>query len=219
MIAALLAQQPPTAPMEVPQGTMLLTVLMSAAITDNILLTRFLGMCPYLSVSRQMKSAFGLGLAVVFVVTCTCFLNSLLYWYGIRALGLPPSLQLILYIVVIAAFVQLMEMVIERLSIGLYFSLGIFLPLITVNCAILGTSLFMTNTFIEGSEVYRPLEVLVYGFGSGVGWLIAIVLLGGIRQKLRSAKIPAGLEGPGIALIITGIMALAFIGFAGIIKL
>ncbi len=196
-------------------GAMLLTILLSAAITDNILLTRFLGMCPFLSVSRQMKSAFGLGLAVVFVTTCTCTINAVLYRYGIDTLGLPPSLQLILFIVVIAAFVQLMEMLIERISVGLYFSLGIFLPLITVNCAILGTSLFMVTRGFYDS----PARAVTFGFGSGAGWMLAIVLMAGIRQRLRKANIPAALEGPGITLIIAGIMALAFIGFSGIIKL
>ena len=196
----------------------LLTILFSAAITDNILLTRFLGMCPYLSMSRQLKSAFGMGLAVLFVTTCTTYLNSLLYWEVLLPLqemyNIPAeSLKLIFFIIVIAGFVQLMEMLIERLSISLYFSLGIFLPLITVNCAILGTSLFMLNKGFKG------VDALVFGFGSGAGWMIAIVLMAGIRHRLKNARIPAGLEGPGITLIITGIMALAFIGFSGMIKL
>lgn len=194
----------------------LFVILISAAITENILLTRFLGMCPYLSVSKQLKSATGMGLAVVFVTTSTCFLNSLLFWYVLKPLeayGVPAeSLMLILFIVVIAAFVQLMEMLIERISLGLYFALGIFLPLITVNCAILGTSLFMVTKGLRG------LDALVFGFGSGLGWMIAIILLAGIRERIKTAKIPAGLEGPGITLIITGIMALAFIIFQGMIK-
>jgi len=194
------------------QAVALLTILISAALTDNILLTRFLGMCPFLSVSRHMKSAAGLGLAVVFVTTFTCGINAALYRHGILALGLPKSLQLILFIVVIAAFVQLMEMLIERVSVALYYSLGIFLPLITVNCAILGTSLFMVT---EGLGI---VEAFVFGFGSGTGWMLAIVLMAGIRERLRTARIPAGLQGPGITLIITGIMALAFIGFSGLIK-
>ncbi|MFP4354636.1 MAG: Rnf-Nqr domain containing protein [Phycisphaerae bacterium] len=189
-----------------------LTILMAAAITDNILLTRFLGMCPFLSVSRQLKSAVGMGLAVVFVTTSTTFLNALLYWNILAPRGLATSLQFILFIVMIAAFVQLCEMLIERLSVGLYYSLGIFLPLITVNCAILGSSLFMVNKELKG------IMSLGYGFGVGLGWMIAIVLMAGIRQKLSKAKIPAGLEGPGITLIIAGIMALAFMGFVGVIQ-
>ena len=191
----------------------LLAILFSAALTDNILLTRFLGMCPFLAVSRQMKSAAGLGLAVTFVTTSTCCLNAVLYWHVLKPLGVHIGLELIFFIVIIAAFVQLMEMIIERISLGLYYSLGVFLPLITVNCAILGTSLFMVN--LE----YGVLEALIFGLGSGLGWMLAIVLMAGIRERLKNAPIPAGLQGAGIALIITGIMALAFLGFSGIIKL
>jgi Na+-transporting NADH:ubiquinone oxidoreductase subunit E len=196
---------------EAPQLS-LLAVLVSAAFTDNILLTRFLGMCPFLSVSRQMKAAAGLGLAVTFVTTCTAALNAALYNLVLVPLGLHVSLKLILFIIVIAAFVQLMEMVIERVSIGLYYALGIFLPLITVNCAILGTSLFMVNSN------YTVTQGLVFGFGSGLGWMLAIVLMAGIRERLKKSQIPPGLEGPGIALIITGIMALAFISLSGLIQ-
>ena len=199
----------------------LIFVLLSAALTDNILLARFLGMCPFLSVSRRLKSAFGMGLAVVFVTTCTCVLNYWLYVFVLKPLerfGVPAeSLKLIFFIVVIAAFVQLMEMLIERVSVTLYYSLGIFLPLITVNCAILGASLFMvTNVTARG---FGTLEVLVYGFGTGAGWFVAILLLAGIRWRLSSARIPAALAGPGITLIITGIMAMAFVVFQGMIQL
>ena len=199
----------------------LLAILVSAALTDNILLSRFLGMCPFLSVSKQLKSAFGMGLAVLFVTTFTVAINFLLFRYVLmpleKAYNIPAeSLKLILFIVVIAGFVQLMEMVIERISIGLYFALGIFLPLITVNCAILGASLFMVNKVEAGFGFWHA---LTFGFGSGLGWLLAIVLMAGIRQKLRNARIPPALDGPGITLIIAGIMALAFIGFSGMIKL
>lgn len=187
-------------------------VFLSAALTDNILLTRFLGMCPFLAVSRTMKSAIGLGLAVTFVTTCTCALNAALYNHVLEPLGLGLSLRLIVFIVVIAAFVQFMEMLIERVSLGLYYALGIFLPLITVNCAILGASLFMVN--LE----YTVPEALVFGFASGLGWMLAIVLMAGIRERLRTSQVPAALEGPGIALIITGTMALAFVGFSGMIQ-
>jgi Na+-transporting NADH:ubiquinone oxidoreductase subunit E len=197
-------------------GTMLVVVLLSAAFTDNILLTRYLGMCPFLAVSRQLKSAFGMGLAVVVVCTGTCFLNWLLYTYvlvPLKAYHVPAeSLKLILFIVVIAGFVQLMEMVVERISLSLYFALGIFLPLITVNCAILGASLFMVNKDLTA------VQALVFGFGSGLGWLIAIVLMAGIRHRLQKARIPEALDGPGITLIITGIMALTFLIFQGMIK-
>ena len=196
-------------------------VLLSAAFTDNILLTRFLGMCPFLSLSRQFKSALGMGLAVVFVVTCTCVLNYWLYVYllvPLTAYGVPAeSLKLILFIVVIAAFVQLMEMLIERISMTLYYALGIFLPLITVNCAILGASLFMVSNV--SARGFGALDALTYGFGTGFGWLVAILLMAGIRRRLESAKIPAALQGPGITLIIAGIMAMAFVVFQGMIKL
>ena len=195
-----------------PSTVSLVAILLSAALTDNILLTRFLGMCPFLAVSRQMKAAAGLGLAVTFVTTCTCAINAALYRHVLVPLGLAASLQLIVFIVVIAAFVQLMEMLIERLSMGLYYALGIFLPLITVNCSILGTSLFMV------SKDYTIAQSLVFGFGSGLGWMLAIVLMAGIRERLKKAQIPPGLEGPGISLIITGIMALGFIGFSGMIQ-
>jgi Na+-transporting NADH:ubiquinone oxidoreductase subunit E len=211
-----LAQAGPTATPDV--GLML--VLLSAAFTDNILLTRFLGMCPFLSVSRQIKSAFGMGLAVIFVTTGTCVLNYWLYVYLLKPLepyGVPAeSLKLILFIIVIAAFVQLMEMLIERISITLYFSLGIFLPLITVNCAILGASLFMVNNV--ASKGFGFWDVLTYGFGSGLGWFVAIMLMAGIRQRLKNAPIPPALEGAGITLIITGIMAMAFVIFQGMIR-
>jgi len=190
----------------------LLVILISAALTDNILLTRFLGMCSYLAISRQIKSSLGLGLAVTFVNTVTCALNAALYRYVLEPLGLHTSLKLILFIVVIAATVQLIEMVIERVSLPLYYALGVFLPLITVNCAILGTSLFMVN---KGLDVVQS---TVYGLGSGLGWMLAIVLLAGIRQRLKTAQVPRGLEGPGISLIITGIMALAFVAFTGMIQ-
>ena len=213
----MIAQHPPGA------GTTgmayLMLILISSAFTDNILLTRFLGMCPFLSVSRQLKSAVGLGLAVVFVTTCTGTINAALYTYALvpanEHFGVPLGLQYIVFIVVIAAFVQLMEMVIERISLGLYYSLGIFLPLITVNCAILGTSLFLVNLGFEGNL----LEAAVFSFGSGLGWMLAIVAMAGVRSKLRTARIPLGLQGPGITLIITGIFALAFIGFSGMVQL
>jgi Na+-transporting NADH:ubiquinone oxidoreductase subunit E len=210
--------QTPEMMVEPGYATTLLLILLSAAFTENILLTRFLGMCPFLSVSRQLRSAVGMGLAVVVVTAGTCYLNSVLFYKVLKPLqeaGVPipaDSLKLIFFIVIIAAFVQLLEMVIERISLKLYFALGIFLPLITVNCAILGASLFMVN------KEYSGLEALVYGFGAGLGWCIAIILMAGIRERLKKAKIPAGLEGPGITLIITGIMALCFIIFQGMIQ-
>lgn len=189
----------------------LLTILVSAALTDNILLTRFLGMCSFLAVSRQMKAAAGLGLAVTFATTITCALNAALYAWVLVPLGLE-ALRLIVFIIVIAAVVQFLEMLIERVSLGLYYALGVFLPLITVNCAVLGAALFMVN------RGYGVVESTVFGFGSGLGWLLAIVLMAGIRERLKNASIPPALEGPGITLIIAGIIALGFVGFSGIVQ-
>ena len=187
-------------------------ILISATFTDNILLTRFLGMCSCLGVSKKVDTSLGLGLAVVFVTACTAAINYLVYEFLLIPLGIA-YLKLIIFIVVIAAFVQFVEMVIERVSIKLYFSLGIFLPLITVNCAILGTSLFMLN------KPYSLLQAFAFGLGSGLGWFLAITIIGGIREKVNEASVPRGLEGPGITLIIIGIMALAFVGFSGMIKI
>jgi Na+-transporting NADH:ubiquinone oxidoreductase subunit E len=177
-------------------------------------------MCPFLSVSRQLRSAVGMGFAVIFVTTGTCFINYLLYRHvllPLEAYGVPAeSLKLILFIIVIAAFVQLMEMLIERISERLYYALGIFLPLITVNCAILGASLFMVNSVSE--KGFGAGDAAMFGFGSGLGWFAAIVIMAGVRRRLKTAKVPAGLEGPGITLIIAGIMALAFVIFQGMIK-
>lgn len=190
----------------------LLVIFLAAAFTDNILLTRFLGMCSYLAMSRHMKTSLGLGVAVVFVTTCTAGLNYLIHKY-VTAYFDIEFLEYIIFIVVIAAFVQLVEMIIERVSPMLYCSLGIFLPLITVNCAILGVSLFMLN-----KKGYGFIQSVIFGAGSGLGWMLAIVLMAGIREKLREDKIPEGLRGAGITLVITGILALAFVGFSGMIK-
>jgi Na+-transporting NADH:ubiquinone oxidoreductase subunit E len=170
-------------------------------------------MCSYLSVSREIKTAWGLGVAVVFVMTITSFVNYLVYYYLLIPLELE-YLRFIAFIVVIAALVQVVEMIIDRLSDRLYASLGIFLPLITVNCAILGASLFLVI------RQYNLIQSVAFGFGSGIGWLLAILALAGLRRKMakRSKVIPA-LEGPGIVLIITGIIALGFIGFSGMVSI
>ena len=189
-----------------------LLVFISAAFTDNILLARFLGMCSCLGVSKKVDTSLGLGVAVMFVTASTAALNYLVYQYLLVPLHLE-YLRLIIFIVVIAAFTQLVEMIIERVSEKLYNSLGIFLPLITVNCAILGISLFMLN------KPYSFLQAFAFGLGGGFGWFLAIVLIGGIREKINEAALPRGLEGPGITLIIIGIMALAFVGFSGMIKI
>ena len=188
-----------------------LLIFVSAAFTDNILLTRFLGMCSCLGVSKKVDTSIGLGIAVIFVTASTAAINFLVYKYILIPLGLD-YLRLITFIVVIAAFVQLIEMIIDRYSPSLYNALGIFLPLITVNCAILGISLFMLN------KPYGFLETFVYGAGGGFGWFVAIAIIGGIRERINEQALPKGLAGSPITLIIIGIMALAFIGFSGMVK-
>lgn len=187
------------------------SIFFAAIFTNNILLTNYLGMCSFLGASREIKTAGGLGTAVIFVMTATSMLNWLVYTYLLLPFGLE-HLRFIIFIVVIAAFVQIAEMVIERMSQKLYHALGIFLPLITVNCAILGVSLFMII------RSYGFIQSVAYGAGSGIGWTVAIMAMAGIRQKMAKSKIAPGLEGAGIALIIAGIMSLAFIGFNGMIS-
>lgn len=188
-----------------------LVVCFSAIFTSNILLTLFLGMCPFIAVSREVKTAMGMGAAVIFVLTSTAVLNWLVYHYILAPLELE-FLRFIVFIIVIAAFVQFVEMVIDRYSPRLYQALGIFLPLITVNCAILGASLFMLV------REYTFIQTVGWGLGAGTGWFLAIVSMAGIRSRLAVARIPKGLQGPGITLIIAGLMALAFIGFTGILS-
>jgi len=189
-----------------------IAVFFAAIFTNNILLTNYLGMCSFLSVSKELKTSLGLGVAVTFVMGTTSLLNWIVYNYVLLPLKLE-YLRFIVFIIVIAAFVQLVEMVIERVSEGLYAALGIFLPLITVNCAILGVSLFMVI------RNYSLLASFAFGLGSGIGWFLAILAMAGIRMKLAKARIPRGLEGAGIALIITGMMAMAFMGFTGMINI
>lgn len=186
----------------------LLAVIFSAAFTGNILLTNYLGMCSFLGVSREVKTAAGLGAAVVFVITATSAINWPIYHFILVPLDLT-YLRFIVFIVVIAAFTQLVEMIIERVSEGLYAALGIFLPLITVNCAILGATLFMII------REYTFAKSVAYGFGAGLGWTLAILAMAGIRENMVRARVPRGLEGAGITLVIAGIMALAFMGFNG----
>jgi Na+-transporting NADH:ubiquinone oxidoreductase subunit E len=187
-------------------------IFLAAIFTNNMIFSNFLGMCSFIAVSREIPTSLGLGQAVTFVLTCTTIINYLIYHYILLPLNLD-YLRFIVFIVSIAAFVQLLEMIVERYLPNLYYALGIFLPLITVNCAILGVSLFMII------RDYDLLQSIGFSIGSGIGWTLAIVALAGIRQKLKKASIPKGLEGPGITLIITGLMALAFIGFSGIVQI
>ena len=197
----------------------LISLFVNSVFVGNILLAYFLGMCSYLSVSKNLQTSFGLGLAVTFVLTITTPANWLVYHYllapgALAWAGLPhidlSYLKLVLFITIIAGMVQVVEMVIDRYSQGLYNALGVFLPLITVNCAILGASLFMVE------RQYTFGESVVYGIGSGIGWLLAIVAMATVMQKLRYANVPEGLQGFGIRMIVTGLMAMAFMLFSGI---
>ncbi len=189
------------------------TLFFAAIFTNNILLTNFLGLCPHIAISRNLKSAAGLGAAVVFVMSCTAVLNHLIYHHILLPYGLE-HFRYIVFIIVIASFVQLVEMTVERYFPALYVVLGIFLPLITVNCAILGASLFMII------REYTLAQAAVYGAGSGIGWMMAISTVGAIREKLeKTGSLPRGLAGPAITLLITGILSLAFIAFSGMIQI
>jgi len=196
-----------------------INIALKAIFIDNILLSLFLGMCSFLACSKKIDTAFGLGLAVIFVLTVTAPLNWLinhylladgaLAWAGLATVDLS-FLQFICYIAVIAAMVQLVEMVLDKFFPPLYSALGIFLPLIAVNCAILGTSLQM------GTKGYDFLESSVYGLSSGIGWALAIIGMASIRTKIQYSNLPAGLRGLGMTMIITGLMAIGFMAFIGI---
>lgn len=196
-----------------------LSLFVKSVFVENIALAFFLGMCTFLAVSKQIETAKGLGIAVIVVQTITVPLNNLIYqhilregalsWLGLENVDLT-FIGLVTYIGVIAALIQVLEMFLDKFSPTLYNALGIFLPLITVNCAILGGTLFMVQ------RNYNLTESVVFGFGSGVGWALAILLLAGIREKMKYSDIPKGLEGIGITFIMAGIMAIAFMLFSGI---
>jgi Na+-transporting NADH:ubiquinone oxidoreductase subunit E len=197
----------------------LISIFLNSVFVSNILLAYFLGMCSFLAISRNIDTAMGLGFAVIFVLSITTPVNWLIYHYLLKPgalawAGLPnidlAFLKFLVFIAVIAAMVQALEMVIDRFSPALYTALGVFLPLISVNCAILGTSLFMVE------RNYNFLESTVFGASSGIGWMLAIVSMAAIRKKLRYADVPKGLEGFGISMMITGLMAMAFMLFSGI---
>ena len=184
-------------------------IFFASIITSNMVLTNFLGMCSYLSVSSEYKTATGLGMAVTMVLTLTTVINWAVYHYVIVPLEIE-YLQYIIFIMVIAAVVQILEMIMDRYTPDLHAKLGIFLPLITVNCAIFGVTLFVVI------RNYGFLQTLLFGIGSGLGWWLAIDMLAAIREKMAKTKLPAGMSGTAISFIITGIMAMAFIGFSGI---
>ncbi len=198
----------------------LISIGVRSVFIDNMIFAYFLGMCSYLAVSKKVKTAFGLGLAVIFVLGVTTPINWLIQYYILNqgALSwLSPEfanvdlsfLQFIVFIAVIAAMVQLTEMAVEKFSPALYGSLGIFLPLIAVNCAILGGALFMVG------RSYTLSEATVFGFGSGTGWMLAIVALAGVREKMKYSHVPGPLKGLGITFILVGLMSLGFLSFLG----
>jgi len=199
-----------------------LSTFVSSIFVDNMVFAYYLGMCSFLAVSKNVKTALGLGIAVTFVLTCTLPINYLLEnyiltegaltWIAPTLAGVDLSfLSLIIFIAVVASFVQLVEMIVEKYAPALYNSLGIFLPLIAVNCAILGGSLFMQQKHFANVGI-----ATTYGFGSGIGWMLAIIGMAAIREKLAYSNVPKPLRGLGIAFIITGLMGMAFTCFSGI---
>ena len=189
-------------------------VFIKAAFIENLVLAYFLGMCSFLAVSKTVQTAFGLGLAVIFVLGITMPINWMINEYLLSESGMfgmdLTFLRFILFIAVIASMVQLVELVIEKISPSLYNSLGIFLPLITVNCAILGGSLFMV------AREYNFSESVAFGLGGGFGWFLAIIALAAIREKIRYSNVPPALRGLGMAFILTGLMGVAFMSLMGI---
>ncbi|MBT8047943.1 MAG: NADH:ubiquinone reductase (Na(+)-transporting) subunit E [Xanthomonadales bacterium] len=194
-------------------------VFFRAVFLENLALAYFLGMCTFLAVSKQVKTTVGLGVAVIVVETISVPLNNLIYNFVLREGALAWAnlghmdfsfLGLLSQIAVIAAMIQILEMVLNRFFPALYNTLGIFLPLLTVNCAILGASLFMVQRDLAF------IESVAFGFGAGVGWALAIVMLAGLREKMKYSDVPAGLEGLGITFITTGLISLAFMGIAGL---
>ena len=200
----------------------LANIFIKSIFIDNMVFAYFLGMCSYLAISKTVKTSVGMGLAVIFVLSITVPINYLLVnyvlekgalvWLGEEFKDIDLSfLSFIMFIAVIASMVQLVEMIVEKFSPALYSSLGVFLPLIAVNCAILGGSLFM-----QERDYSSITEAVVFGFGSGIGWFLAIVGIAAIREKIRYSRVPPALRGLGITFIITGLMGIAFMSFMGI---
>lgn len=196
-----------------------LSLFVRSIFADNMIFAYFLGMCSYLAVSKDVKTSAGLGVAVTFVLTITLPLNYLLQVYVLNPLNLG-YLSFILFIAVIAAITQLVEMIVEKYSPSLYSSLGIFLPLIAVNCAIMGGSLFMQQRILLEPENAKAIanlgDAFAYAIGSGLGWMLAIVCLAGIREKMEYNDVPKPLQGLGITFITVGLMAMAFMCFSGL---
>jgi len=197
----------------------MISLFVRSIFADNMIFAYFLGMCSYLAVSKNVKTSFGLGIAVTFVLLITLPVNYLLQVYVLDPLNLS-YLSFILFIAVIAAIVQIVEMFVEKFSPSLYASLGIFLPLIAVNCAIMGASLFMQQRVGLPADDPKAItgigDALMYAFGSGLGWLLAICALAGIREKMEYNDVPKPLQGLGITFIVVGLMAMAFMCFSGL---
>ena len=202
----------------------LLSLFVRSIFVDNMIFAFFLGMCSFLAVSKSVKTSFGLGIAVTFVLVITCPVNYLLQTQLLSAesfIGIDLTfLSFILFIAVIAAITQLVEMFVEKFSPSLDAALGIFLPLIAVNCAIMGASLFMQQRInldpTSSQYIGSVLDSVVYAFGSGIGWLLAIVSMGAIREKMAYCNVPKPLQGLGITFIMVGLMAMAFMCFSGL---
>lgn len=188
----------------------LFAILVSAILVNNFVLSRFLGICPFLGVSKQVETAFGMGMAVTFVMSLASIITFIIQNYILDPLGLQ-YMQTIMFILVIASLVQLVEMVIQKTSPALYQSLGVFLPLITTNCAVLGL------TILNIQENYNIVETIVHAIGAAVGFSLAIVLFAAIREKLEIANVPQPFKGFPIALLTAGLMSLAFLGFSGLV--
>ncbi|MFH1791284.1 MAG: RnfABCDGE type electron transport complex subunit A [Candidatus Omnitrophota bacterium] len=189
----------------------LLIILVAASITHNFVLTYFLGICPFIGVSKRLDSAFGMGLATTFVMAMAASVTWLINHYLLERFGLP-FLQYVAFIIVIASLVQIVEMFMRKTVPALYRALGIYLPLITTNCAILGLTLFMVL------RQYSFAEAVVFGVGAGAGFTLALMIMAGIREEMEFADIPASLQGASITLIVAGMLALAFMGFGGLIS-
>lgn len=188
----------------------LILLIISAAIVNNVVLSQFLGLCPFLGVSKKVETAGGMGAAVIFVITIASLVTSLIYKFILATLGLT-YLQTIVFILVIAALVQFVEMFLKKSMPALYESLGVYLPLITTNCAVLGV------TTLNISSGYNYIESLINSFGSGVGFLVAMVLFAGVRGRLETADIPKSLQGLPITLVSASIVACSFLGFGGLV--
>lgn len=190
----------------------LFVIFIGAALVNNFVLARFLGICPFLGVSKRLETAFGMGMAVIFVMTLASVGTNIVYTYVLMPLGLE-FLQIIAFILIIASLVQLVETVLQKAVPTLYKGLGIYLPLITTNCAILGLAL------LNVLKSYTLLPAIIFALGAGMGFTLALLLMAGIRQKLVFADVPKSLKGVPIALIVAGLMSLAFFGFSGLVKM